>query len=174
MLKQVIYLRDGLRAGFMIEDKVYDADTGKLVEGYEAIKDLSWNELSDAVLSEAGKKSIRCTLQAEPLEEKEEKSIDIFAIYQVKKDLREYCFTSYSALERMGMKVERSNYDFIYQGLLEPKVTLEDIYARFNLSIPKDYKGHSLSVSDVVVIDKNNVKKAYYVDSFGFRELSKF
>ena len=75
MLKQVIYLKDGLRAGFMIDDKVYDADTGELVEGYETIKDLSWNELSDAVLSEAGKKSTRCTLQAEPSEEKEEKKL---------------------------------------------------------------------------------------------------
>ena len=92
----------------------------------------------------------------------------------MKKDLREYRFTSYSALERMRKKVERSNYDFIYQGLLEPKVTLEDIYARFNLSIQKNFKGHSLSVSDINVLDKNNVKTTYYIDSFGFRELSTF
>ena len=49
---------------------MYKTSKNKLVEGYEAIKDLSWNELSDAVLSEAGKKSTRCTLQAEPLEGK--------------------------------------------------------------------------------------------------------
>ena len=51
---------------------------------------------------------------------------------------------------------------------------LEDIYTRFNIDHPKDFKGHSLSVSDVVVLHQNGQDTAHYVDSFGYKEVPEF
>ena len=52
--------------------------------------------------------------------------------------------------------------------------SLEDIYTRFNIDHPKDFKGHSLSVSDVVVLHQNGQDAAHYVDSFGYKEVPEF
>lgn len=52
--------------------------------------------------------------------------------------------------------------------------SLDDIYYRFNIEIPEDYHGHSLSVSDVIVLHTTAGIAAYYVDSFGFKELPDF
>ena len=53
-------------------------------------------------------------------------------------------------------------------------LSLEDIYTRFNIDHPKDFKGHSLSVSDVVVLHQNGQDAAHYVDSFGYKEVPEF
>ena len=52
--------------------------------------------------------------------------------------------------------------------------SLEDIYTRFNIDHPKDFKGHSLSVSDVVVLHQNGQDTAHYVDNFGYKEVPEF
>lgn len=57
---------------------------------------------------------------------------------------------------------------------LSPGETLEDIYTRFNIDHPEDFKGHSLSVSDVVVLHEKGSDTAYYVDSIGFKEVPDF
>ncbi len=58
--------------------------------------------------------------------------------------------------------------------LLTPGTSLEDIYTRFNIDHPKDFKGHSLSVSDVVVLHQNGQDTAHYVDSFGYKDVPEF
>ncbi len=99
-----------------------------------------------------------------------------FSIYQLKdtdttKDLQ---FISYDKLTSMEKDIDSANYEHIYIGILTEDMSLDDIYFKFNVKHPKDYKGHSLSVSDVVVLNINGTKTAYYVDVMGFKKLSKF
>ena len=68
----------------------------------------------------------------------------------------------------------RQNYELVYSAELTPGTSLEDIYTRFNIDHPKDFKGHSLSVSDVVVLHQNGQDAAHYVDSFGYKEVPEF
>ena len=77
-------------------------------------------------------------------------------------------------LESRGLSVDRENYRMVYAMHREPGETLEDIYRRFNMDHPEDFKGHSLSVSDVVVLHGNGADAAWYVDSIGFKELPDF
>ena len=72
------------------------------------------------------------------------------------------------------MTVARADYDLIYAAPLTDKDTLDGIYERFNIQRPADFTGHSLSVSDVVVLNDGSTVKAYYVDSIGFAELPDF
>ena len=57
---------------------------------------------------------------------------------------------------------------------LHRELPLEDIYTRFNIDHPKDFKGHSLSVSDIVVLHQNGGNTAHYVDSIGFQNVPEF
>lgn len=83
-------------------------------------------------------------------------------------------FMSLDWLEKKGFPVDRDNYQMVYATELLPGETLEDIYRRFNIDHPEDFKGHSLSVSDVVVLHENGSDTAWYVDSIGFKELPDF
>lgn len=77
-------------------------------------------------------------------------------------------------VQKKGMTVSRADYDLIYAAPLTDKDTLDGIYERFNIQRPADFTGHSLSVSDVVVLNDGSTVKAYYVDSIGFAELPDF
>lgn len=66
------------------------------------------------------------------------------------------------------------DYDLLYTAPLEEGTSLEDIYTRFNIDRPADFRGHSLSVSDVVVLHQNGENTSHYVDSFGYREVPEF
>ena len=77
-------------------------------------------------------------------------------------------------LESKELSVDREHYQMVYAMQREPGETLEDIYRRFNIDHPEDFRGHSLSVSDVVVLHENGADAAYYVDSIGFKELPGF
>ena len=101
---------------------------------------------------------------------------DAFGIYQLKDGagMRDYHFEPYDRLQAAGLSVEAANYDLIYTAELTPGTSLEDIYTRFNIDHPKDFKGHSLSVSDIVVLHQNGENTAHYVDSFGYREVPEF
>ena len=89
-------------------------------------------------------------------------------------ELRNYMFTSMSLLEKLNLKVDLNNYnevyvDDLYSSIFSKNIDiLEEIYQKFNMGQkPESYKGHSLSVSDIVVLDGVN----YYIDSFGFIKL---
>ncbi len=77
-------------------------------------------------------------------------------------------------VQKKGITVTRADYDLIYAAPLTEKDTLDGIYERFNIQRPADFTGHSLSVSDVVVLNDGSTVKAYYVDSIGFAELPDF
>ena len=101
---------------------------------------------------------------------------DTFAIYQLKggPETRDYRFEAYESLQEAGLAVDRQNYDLVYTAPLDGKTTLEDIYRTFNLDRPADFRGHSLSVSDVVVINRGGKEEAHYCDSFGFTPVPEF
>ena len=77
-------------------------------------------------------------------------------------------------LEMKGIPVSRENYTLVYTGELREGMSLEDIYTRFNIDHPADFTGHSLSVSDVVVLHQDGENTSHYVDSVGYREIPEF
>ena len=101
---------------------------------------------------------------------------DTFTIYQLKggPETRDYRYEAYESLQEAGLAVDRQNYDLIYTAPLDGKTTLEDIYRTFNLDRPADFTGHSLSVSDVVVLNRSGKEEAHYCDSFGFTPVPEF
>ena len=101
---------------------------------------------------------------------------DTFSIYQIKggDETRDFRFEPYDRLQAAGNVVDRANYELVYSAPLAPGASLEDIYTRFNIDHPKDFKGHSLSVSDVVVLHQDGQDAAHYVDSAGFRQVPEF
>ena len=101
---------------------------------------------------------------------------DTFSIYQLKQgdETRDFRFEPYDRLQAAGNTVDKANYELVYSAELTPGTSLEDIYTRFNIDHPKDFKGHSLSVSDVVVLHQNGQDAAHYVDSFGYKEVPEF
>lgn len=105
-----------------------------------------------------------------------EYGISAYSIYQL--DLSDNTdglrFMSLNWVQGKGLSVDRDNYQMVYARQREPGETLEDIYRRFNIDHPEDFRGHSLSVSDVVVLHENGADTAYYVDSIGFKELPGF
>ena len=112
----------------------------------------------------------------EPTAAEKEPDKDTFSIYQLKRgdETRDYRFEPYDRLQAAGLSVEAANYDLIYTAPLAPDMTLEDISVRFNIDHPKDFKGHSLSTSDVVVLHQNGQDTAHYADSYGYREVPEF
>lgn len=101
---------------------------------------------------------------------------DTFSIYQLKHgdETRDLRFEPYDRLQAAGNVVDKANYELVYSAELTPGTSLEDIYTRFNIDHPKDFKGHSLSVSDVVVLHQDGQDAAHYVDSFGYKSVPEF
>ena len=101
---------------------------------------------------------------------------DTFTIYQLKggSETRDYRFEPYESLQEAGLAIDRQNYDLVYTAPLDGKTTLEDIFRTFNLDRPPDFTGHSLSVSDIVVLHQNDEDTAHYVDSIGFQQVPEF
>ena len=106
----------------------------------------------------------------------EQEQGDTFSIYQLKRgdETRDLRFEPYDRLQAAGLVVDRANYELIYTAPLAPDTSLEDIYTRFNIDHPADFKGHSLSVSDIVVLQQDGENTAHYVDSIGYREVPEF
>lgn len=102
-----------------------------------------------------------------------ENSYAIYQYHQVDNEMG-YQYMSLDFIEKMGMSVKGQDYQMIYRGVLEVQGTLEDLYIKFNIDRPEDFKGHSMSTSDVVILKRDGEMKAYYVNDIGFRELPKF
>lgn len=106
----------------------------------------------------------------------EPEQADSFTIYQLKggDETRDYRFEPYDRLQAVGLAVDPANYEQTYTAPLESGMTLESIFERFNIDRPADFTGHSLSVSDVVVLHQNGQDTAHYVDSIGYKEVPEF
>lgn len=138
---------------------IHKEDWNALTE-YRAMKEeLAGSEAAKEALREYGAKE-----QAE----------NTFTIYQLKDDVPvDYHFRSLERLQEKGLAVDPANYEKIYTAPLTPGTTLEGIFEKFNIDRPEDFKGHSLSVSDVVVLHQNGKDTAHYTDSIGFVDISK-
>lgn len=112
-------------------------------------------------------------LTAIPVPEKEIKTYDIYQLKHTP-DIRDYSFQSLNQLFEKGLEVSASNYDTVYSGTMHPQSGLESLYTKFNIDLPEDFTGHSLSISDVIVITQNGTSKAYYCDTVGFEEIPVF
>lgn len=106
-------------------------------------------------------------------QKKEMKEMDSYEIYQIREDGpgKKYLFRSLSEIREGGLKVDLADYRLLYSGRMHKADDLETLFQRFNLDIPDDFTGHSLSVSDIVTRTQNGEKRTYYVDPIGFREI---
>ena len=101
---------------------------------------------------------------------------DSFSIYQMKRgdETLDYRFEPLDAIRRNGLSVDPANYELVYTAPLTERDDLESIYTRFNIDRPADFKGHSLSVSDIVVLHQGGTDTAHYCDRFGFSQVPEF
>ncbi len=99
-----------------------------------------------------------------------------YAIYQINEDAvkENYLFMNLELVKSKGIEVRGEDYSLVYGGKLPEDITLEMLYEKFNVSRPEGFRGHSLSVSDVVVTNRGGEVNAYYVDSFGYAGLPEF
>ena len=105
---------------------------------------------------------------------------DAFAIYQLKRseDTRDLRFESLAAITAAGLTVEHDNYELVYTDSFTKfegtRDRLEGLFERFNVDRPEDFRGHSLSVSDIVALKQNGQVSYHYVDSYDFAQLPSF
>ena len=142
---------------------------GTLEKCRELMGQLAAGELTQGQVKELYAKAQEAAQTAAP-------DKDTFSIYQIKggDGTRDFRFEPYDRLHAAGNVVDKANYELVYSAELTPGTSLEDIYTRFNIDHPKDFKGHSLSVSDVVVLHQNGQDTAHYVDSFGYKDVPEF
>ena len=146
---------------------------GTLEKCRELMGQLTAGELTQGQVKELYAKAQEA---AQPTQDADAPDKDTFSIYQIKggDGTRDFRFEPYDRLHAAGNVVDKANYELVYSAELTPGTSLEDIYTRFNIDHPKDFKGHSLSVSDVVVLHQNGRDTAHYVDSFGYKDVPEF
>ena len=155
MAGQVMALEEKLAALGQTQDDYLPSEVEKFKEasGYEAALDTS-----------------RAEVREEPAQE------DSFSIYQLKggDETLDYRFEPLDAIRRNGLSVDSANYELVYTAPLTERDNLESIYTRFNIDRPADFHGHSLSVSDIVVLHQDGKDTAHYCDRFGFSQVPEF
>ena len=97
-----------------------------------------------------------------------------YSIYQLKRENFDRLFTSYHSTVEQGYTVKADDYELAYIADNADGYDLDEIYEEFNIDRPDDFRGHSLSVSDVIVFKDKDGTEAYFVDSCGFIELTDF
>ena len=108
-----------------------------------------------------------------PIKQAQEQVTGTYKIYQLK-DGEETRYKRFERLENQPEPVSITDYDLVYEAALSPTDTLDSLYEKFNLHHPEDFTGHSLSVSDVIVIEQDGQQQAHFVDSFGFQDVPDF
>ena len=110
-------------------------------------------------------------------EKSAEQDTDRYTIYQIREGSPAgvFEFMGMDYIRQKGMEIRQEDYQEVYVGALVPGTTLEDLYIQFNgPKMPEDFTGHSLSVSDIVVVHRDGEDHAYYVDRFGYEEVPEF
>jgi len=110
-------------------------------------------------------------------EKSAEQDPDRYTIYQIREGSPAgvFEFMGMDYIRQKGMEIRSEDYQEVYVGALVPGTTLEDLYIQFNgPKMQEDFTGHSLSVSDIVVVHKDGEDHAYYVDRFGYEEVPEF
>lgn len=99
-----------------------------------------------------------------------------YALYRLNTESKNipYQFMGIDFVKNHGMEVNAADYQCVYSGIPHDSVSLDELYSIFNQNHPADFKGHSMSVSDVVIVNRDGDIKVFYVDSFGFANLPDF
>ena len=160
------------RQGFGLDG--YSADTKGII--LSDLSEYSWEQVGRAVMI-ALEKGTYIT----PEERAERANAPKYAIFQVKRG-EEYArlsFNSWNELKKFNIPFDKNNYEEVYGGYVSDVsrsqgrgVILDNIYTKFNIDRPEDFRGHSLSVGDVIVLEDNNVSSAFYVDSYGMADVT--
>lgn len=167
----VYMLYDGNGAGMAFDRDDIDGHTGMF-----GINREEWEESQEYLSLIEGREMSQKELENSFLNN----PADAFAIYQLKRteETRDFRFEPLERLQAVGLTVERENYELIYtDGFTKFEGTrdrLEDLFDRFNNDRPKDFHGHSLSVSDIIALKQSRKLSYHYVDRFDFAELPNF
>ena len=160
------------RQGFGLDG--YSADTNGII--LSDLSKYSWEQVGKAVMTALEKDTY---ITAE--ERAERANAPKYSIYQVKKgeEYSRLSFNSWNELKKFNLPFDKNNYEEVYGGYVSDVsrsqgrgVILDNIYTKFNINQPEDFRGHSLSVGDVIVLEDNNVSSAFYVDSFGMTDVT--
>ena len=102
--------------------------------------------------------------------------VNQFALYQLKNipENRQIRFRPYSTLQEKGIQIQYKDYTQVYLARMQPGDEPEQIRRRFNEKLPRTFHGHSISVSDVLVLNKGGVVTSYYVEKDGFTVITGF
>lgn len=102
--------------------------------------------------------------------------VNQFALYQLKNipENRQIRFRPYSTLQEKGIQIQYKDYTQVYLAQMQPGDEPEQIRRRFNKKLPRTFHGHSISVSDVLVLNKGGVVTSYYVEKDGFTVIAGF
>lgn len=102
--------------------------------------------------------------------------VNQFALYPLKNipENRQIRFRPYNTLQEKGIQVRYGNYEQVYLARMQPEDGPEKIRRRFNRKLPRTFHGHSISVSDVLVLNKDGVVASYYVEKDGFTVIAGF
>ena len=160
------------RQGFGLNG--YSAATNKIT--LSDLSEYSWEQVGKAVMT-ALEKGTYIT----PEERAERANAPKYAIYQVKRgeEYERLSFNSWNELKKFNISFDKNNYEEVYGGYVSDVsrsqgkgVILDNIYTKFNIDRPEDFRGHSLSVGDVIVLEDNNASSAFYVDSYGMADVT--
>lgn len=150
--------------------------SGELAEKYAKLFESP--EMFYSINDQIEVQKVEAPAAAPPAEETEHQDLPQrqYSIYQLKRSDDLHCirFESFDYLQKNGIKCDIRNYDLMYTGDMKPNETLENLFYEFNMEHPEDFKGHSLSVSDVVVVKERGESTAHYVDSIGFKQVDHF
>ena len=170
---------------FFIKDLVENERQGFGLGGYAAspngvtlpdLTEYSWEQVAQAVI-----KAIENDKYISADERAEKANAPKYTIYQIKKgeEYHNARFTDWKGLKRFNVPFDKNSYESVYGGYLmdvsksqNRAVILDDIFRKFNIDRPEDFRGHSLSVSDIIVLENKNGSSAFFVDSYGMTEVT--
>ena len=150
------------------EAMAFDADEIRSFDGIFGVEASEWETVKDRFMPQDYEKAFL------------DNPADSFAIYQLRDndDTARLRYMNSEYLEKKGLSVQKENYAAVYAGNLDrggdTQDRLNELYETFNIRRPEDFRGHSLSVSDIVALKQNGVVSCHYVDSWGFKELPGF
>ena len=103
-------------------------------------------------------------------------NVNQFAVYQLKNipENRQMRFRTYSALQEKGIQIQCKDYEQVYLARMQPGDEPEQIRKRFERKLPRSFHGHSISVSDVLVLNNAGIVTSYYVEKEGFTVIAGF
>lgn len=150
------------------EAMAFDAEEVRSFDGVFGVEASEWETVKDRFVPPGYEKAFL------------DNTADSFSIYQLRDNdnTAQLRFMNAEYLAQKGLSIEKENYAAVYAGCLDRRGDtqdrLDELYETFNIRRPEDFRGHSLSVSDIVALKQNGVVSCHYVDSRGFKALPDF